>query len=215
MSLIHMRILVFDTETTGLPKNWKSLDEKDWPYTVQLSYILYDLTSNKMLVYHDWLIKISGEISPEAEKIHKISNRKSKVEGVSIHDALTNFNICLQNSDVLVAHNLKFDKTLLTFEGERNDIDILNSSLNEYCTMLHGTDLCKIVKTKYWSKEDPYKWPTLVELHRYLFNSEPDGVHNAMVDVLTCLRCYVKMVHGVDLLNINSKFKNKFNKYIN
>lgn len=209
-----MRILVFDTETTGLPNNWKSTDEKDWPHVVQLSYILYDVIQDKILVCHDWLIKVNEYISPESEKIHKISNLKSKVEGENISDALINFNICLQNADKIVAHNLNFDKTVLTFEGQRNNINVFNVPIDEYCTMLYGTDLCKIIKTKYWSKNDPYKWPTLNELHKHLFNNNLNGLHNAMVDILTCLRCYMKMEYKLDLLNINSVFKNKFNKYI-
>lgn len=209
-----MRILVFDTETTGLPTNWKSTDEKDWPHVVQLSYILYDIIQNKILVCHDWLIKVSENISPESEKIHKISNLKSKVEGKNVCDALINFNICLQYADKIVAHNLKFDKTLLTLEGQRNNIDVFNVPTDEYCTMLFGTNLCKINKIKYWRKEDPYKWPTLNELHTHLFDCELNGLHNAMVDILTCLRCYIKMEYKLDLINVNTVFKNKFNKFI-
>ena len=44
-----MKVLVFDTETTGLPteRNASISDLKAWPYIVQLSYILYDVDEKK------------------------------------------------------------------------------------------------------------------------------------------------------------------------
>ena len=38
-----------------------------------------------------------------------------------------------------------------------------------------------------------------MELHEHLFNSIPDGLHNSMVDILVCLRCYIKMTFDIDL----------------
>ena len=36
------------------------------------------------------------------------------------------------------------------------------------------------------------KWPTLLEFHQHLFDSIPENLHNSIVDVLVCLRCYLK-----------------------
>ncbi len=36
------------------------------------------------------------------------------------------------------------------------------------------------------------KWPTLLEFHQHLFNSVPENLHNSIVDVLVCLRCFLK-----------------------
>ena len=107
-----MKVLVVDTETTGLPTNWKSTDQKDWPHIVQLSYILFDVFHNKLLIMHDWIIKVSVDISSESEKIHGISYKKSQLEGIDIVDALTYFNICMESADIVVAHNMKFDKPM-------------------------------------------------------------------------------------------------------
>ena len=42
--------LFFDTETTGLPKNYKApaSDLNNWPRLVQLAYHLYDNDGNKI-----------------------------------------------------------------------------------------------------------------------------------------------------------------------
>ena len=54
------------------------------------------------------------------------------------------------------------------------------------------------------------KYPKLMELHKHLFNTIPDGLHNSMVDVLVCLRCYGKIKHNVDFneLSINLRSLN-------
>ena len=53
-----MRVLVFDTETTGLPKT-KILNKymlELWPYIVQLSYIIYDIDTNTIVKIKDCII---------------------------------------------------------------------------------------------------------------------------------------------------------------
>ena len=39
-----MKVLIFDTETTGLPegKNPSIYETQKWPHIIQLSYIVYD-----------------------------------------------------------------------------------------------------------------------------------------------------------------------------
>jgi len=49
------------------------------------------------------------------------------------------------------------------------------------------------------TKEKKYKkWPKLSELYFAMFHENPDGLHNSMMDVLVCLRCYLKMRHSFD-----------------
>ena len=74
-----MSILVFDTETTGLPQFRVSPNNNNistWPYIVQLSYILYDTDKNKIINTYDSIIKLPKEvsISEESSNIHGITN---------------------------------------------------------------------------------------------------------------------------------------------
>jgi hypothetical protein len=46
----------------------------------------------------------------------------------------------------------------------------------------------------------PYKkWPTLLELYVHFFTTTPSNLHNSMMDVLVCLRCYLKMRKNIEL----------------
>ena len=65
-----MKILVFDTETTGLPspKNVSITRPECWPHIIQFSYLIFDMKDDKLLVREDNIIKLSDnvEISPKS-----------------------------------------------------------------------------------------------------------------------------------------------------
>ena len=90
-----MRILVFDTETTGLPKtkiiNPYTLDK--WPYVVQMSYIIYDSSLNDIIESKDYIINIpeSVIITEETSNINGITNQISKEKGIKINEVLNEF----------------------------------------------------------------------------------------------------------------------------
>jgi len=60
-----MKCLIFDTETSGLPpknldiKNEENL--KDWPYLMQLTYIIYDTEKNEVDEIYNKYINIPDE----------------------------------------------------------------------------------------------------------------------------------------------------------
>lgn len=216
-----MKIFVFDTETTGLPKekNASILLTDNWPYIVQLSYLLYDTDQAMVIDYVDKIIKLPQniKISKESTDIHKITNEISKEKGVDIKSELVDFNIAMSKSDIVVAHNLSFDKNMIMVECLRHKI-IQNFTQNsmrkpEFCTMKNSIDICKIVR--YTNENKPYyKYPKLMELHKHLFGDIPKGLHNSMVDVLVCLRCYGKMKFNEDLQSISDSLKILNNKFL-
>jgi DNA polymerase III epsilon subunit-like protein len=123
--------------------------------------------------------------------------------GISIYSAITMFNSALDKADVIVGHNISFDKRLVMVECKRLNkyqrFTVKGVQKAEYCTMKKGTDVCKIEVTA--ANGDKYnKFPTLSELHFKLFGVAPQGTHNALADILICLRCYVKMTKDVDFV---------------
>ena len=211
-----MKVLIFDTETTGLPleKNPSLYKSELWPHIVQLSYILYDTSFKKIVISHDWIINIPDdiEISEGSFKLHGISKEKSKTEGVDILMALECFDICLQSADEIVGHNIQFDKKMMIVENIRNQRVSgfkQKHKLKEYCTMHNSKVLCNI-KRKSRSGEEYIKFPTQSELHKKLFNEIPKGVHNSWNDILICLRCYYKLKYDQDLCKSSKKFKTQF-----
>ena len=203
-----MKVIAFDTETTGLPteRNASIMELHKWPYIVQLSYILFDTDSKQIITMRDDLIKLplDVEITPGSEAIHHISRVMCEANGICIADAINYFNKALSLADVIVGHNISFDKRMLMVECMRTNIrqqfTVNGVRKEEYCTMKKGTDICQILKTKA-NGTTYFKFPTLSELHLKLFGKVPQGVHNALVDVLVCLRCYIKIILGYDFMD--------------
>ena len=200
-------VLVFDTETTGLPeRNASIMDVEKWPHILQLSYIIYDTETKKLLELYDNLIKIppSVIVTPGSEAIHHISRDMCWEKGVPLHEALSAFNKALDQADIIVGHNISFDKRLIMVECKRlymkQRFTVNGIQKPEYCTMKKSTDICKIEAISAGG-EKYYKYPKLSELHLYLFEEEAHGTHNALADILICLRCYLKMVSDYDFVN--------------
>ena len=181
--------LFFDTETTGLARNWKApvTDVANWPRIVQLAWVECD-EAGTVLRESEWIIRPEGYTIPlEASRIHGITMEKAMDAGRPMADALTAFANAAAASIVGVAHNLKFDENVLGAEfirsGRSNPLD----KLKRICTMQVSTSYCRI-EGRYG-----YKWPTLEELHRRLFDEAPAAAHSASGDARSCARCFFEL----------------------
>jgi DNA polymerase III subunit epsilon len=178
--------LFFDTETTGLPKNWKAplSDLRNWPRMVQLAWLLYD-KNGKKVSGGDYIIKPVGFTIPsEASRIHGITTERALEDGKYLQVILEEFQSLITESEFLVAHNMSFDEKILGAEFLRNKMPDHTSSRKKICTMLETVDFCAL--------KGPYgnKWPKLSELHYKLFRTGFDEAHNAAVDITATARCF-------------------------
>jgi len=212
-----MKLLVFDTETTGLPEGRKpKISESDkWPHILQFSYILYDTDTNRVLQEANDIIKLPEDvvISPKSIQIHGITRNTSEKHGISIKHAINKFKQALMRADILIAHNLEFDKRLYMAECYRNKMrhDMYDSKIY-HCTMKANINRCKISVTN--SKGETYfKYPSLLELHKELFNTEPINLHNAFCDILICLRCYYQIKYAQDIGYKNRRIGTLLSQY--
>jgi len=221
-----MRILVFDTETTGLPeiKFISPTTLHQWPHIVQFSYIIYDTSLNDIIITKDYVIKIpeSISISEESSKIHGITNDISAKRGVDINDVLTEFFYFLRGVDILIGHNVEFDINMIKVELLRiiNNSDLTQEQIKFYkyelhfltnfknicCTLKDSIKFCNIQLIDKNGKTF-LKYPKLIELHEKLFNKSPTNLHNSFNDILVTLRCFMKLKHNIDLIDNCNSFK--------
>jgi len=178
--------LFFDTETTGLPRNWKAPvhDLSNWPRLVQLAYLLYD-SSGKFVSGAEHIIKpVDFTVPVAASSIHGITHERACREGTSLDLVLNEFADCINRSEVLVAHNMSFDENIIGAEFLRLSMPNMIPRKNRICTMLKSAHFCKL--------EGPYgyKWPKLSELHYILFESDFPEAHNAAVDIQATAKCF-------------------------
>lgn len=189
-----MNILFFDTETTGKYDFKLPPDHPSQPYLVQLGAILTD-DNGKERAGINVLIKPDGwTISQEVVAIHGITEEIAYSCGVNIKTAAFLFNNLCYQADLLVAHNLDFDKNIMTSVFMRNQMGHRMSKMNKYCTMRSATPVLKIPRQQGQSTSShAYKWPTLSECVRFFFNEEHAGAHDAMNDVVACARVYQEL----------------------
>jgi len=221
-----MKVLIFDTETTGLPQtkiiNQETLDK--WPHIVQFSFIMFD-TDTSIIKFEDFIIKLPDniKISQDSINIHGITKEISNEKGIDISSAINTFFEYLEEAELLVGHNVSFDINILYIEllriiykKEHSQEEIfdfktklhkLSNYKNIYCTMQESIDLCAIKKVN--KKGEEYnKFPKLIELHEKLFGTIPKNVHNSFVDILVTLRCFMQLKWEIDLLESNNTYNN-------
>ncbi|WP_445736806.1 DNA polymerase III subunit alpha [Mariniflexile sp.] len=185
--------LIFDTETTGLPKRWDApiTDTDNWPRCTQIAWQLHDALGN-CIEHQDYLVQPDGfNIPYDAEKIHGISTELAQEQGIPLAEVLQKFNDALSKTKFVVGQNVKFDLNIMGAEFVRADVanPLQELPVLDTCTE-HTASLCQIPGGRYGK----FKLPTLTELHEHLFNVPFSEAHNATADVEATTRCFFELV---------------------
>ena len=185
--------LIFDTETTGLPKNWKApiTDTDNWPRCIQIAWQLHD-EMGELIEDQNYLIKPDNfEIPYESQKIHGISTELAIEEGNSLDEVLEKFNQSLEKSSFVIGHNVSFDINVIGCEFYRQQLKNSLSSKKLLDTCTEDTALlCELPG----GRGGKYKLPTLIELHEFLFDTSFKEAHNATADVEATARCFLELI---------------------
>ncbi|WP_308991410.1 DNA polymerase III subunit alpha [Mariniflexile litorale] len=185
--------LIFDTETTGLPKRWDApiTDTDNWPRCIQIAWQLHDGLGN-YIEHQDYLVQPDGfNIPYDAEKIHGISTELAQEQGIPLAEVLEKFNEVLNRTKFVVGQNVKFDLNIMGAEFVRGDVanPLQELPVLDTCTE-HTASLCQIPGGRYGK----FKLPTLTELHQFLFNVPFSEAHNATADVEATTRCFLELI---------------------
>ncbi|MGB5941691.1 MAG: DNA polymerase III subunit alpha [Leeuwenhoekiella sp.] len=185
--------LIFDTETTGLPKDWNApiTDVDNWPRAIQIAWQLHDDFGN-LLESEDYLIQPEGfDIPFDAERIHGISTALAQRDGAPLATVIAKFNEALSRTKFVVGQNVGFDLNIMGAEFVRLDVTNPLQELPVLDTCTEETaQLCQIPG----GRGGKFKLPTLTELHEYLFNVPFSEAHNATADVEATTRCFFELL---------------------
>lgn len=184
-----MKILFFDTETTGFPSRSLNIDDPKQPAICQLAAMLME--GDKLINQISCIVKVGDKtIHPGAEKVHGISQDYSNEVGLDPLMAVMLFHAMLLKADQLVAHNLDFDLAMMRIEYVRHNLDDkFLDAIDGYCTMTNSTDICQLP-----GKFGKFKWPKLEEAYKILVDENGfEGAHDALVDVRACIEVYKKL----------------------
>lgn len=185
--------LIFDTETTGLPKRWDApvTDTDNWPRCIQIAWQLHD-DMGGLIEHQNYIVKPEGfNIPYDAERIHGICTELAVEEGVALKEVLEKFNIALSKSKFIVGQNVGFDVNIMRCEFHRVGMESPLSGMKvlDTCTEITA-ELLKLPG----GRGGKFKLPTLTELHEYLFGEPFAEAHNATADVEATTRCFLELV---------------------
>ncbi len=178
-----MKLLIFDTETTGLPKSKiPALNEpNNWPHIVSISWVILNADTNQIEKEKTFIVKPNRWLIPEESvKIHGINQTSAMHIGYELAYVMGHF--LAEEYDVLVAHNLEFDLNVL-YNAIRWDMNLPIVPLNkkQMCTMELSRYICNIP-----GQFRTPKYPKLSELYEYAFKKSPktSSLHNSLYDTL-------------------------------
>ncbi|WP_424492428.1 DNA polymerase III subunit alpha [Salinimicrobium sp. GXAS 041] len=185
--------LIFDTETTGLPKRWDAplTDSDNWPRCIQIAWQIHDEMGN-LVENQDYLVQPEGfNIPYDAEQVHGISTELAQQQGAPLKEVLEKFQKALSRSKFVVGQNVGFDVNIMGAEFYREQMENTLQELQVLDTCTENTaQLCCIPG----GRGGKFKLPTLTELHEFLFNEPFAEAHNATADVEATTRCFLELI---------------------
>ena len=207
--------LIFDTETTGLPKRWDApvTDTDNWPRCIQIAWQLHDAMGN-VIEHQDYLVQPEGFTIPfDAEKIHGISTELAQKEGIPLAEVAEKFAETLSKTKFVVGQNVGFDLNIMGAEFHRLQMHNPLPQLPVLDTCTETTaQLCQIPG----GRGGKFKLPTLTELHEFLFNEPFAEAHNATADVEATTRCFLELVrrniYSAEELDVQPDYFEKFSE---
>ncbi len=181
-----MRDLAIDTETSGLCLWDKQSEDPNQPRLVEVAAVLRH--DGRVQNVFNVIIKPEGWIIPdEAAKIHGITTEIALKVGVKLHFVALMLEELVNQADVIICHNVKFDVKMLKITAHHATRPHLRAAVEAtktYCTMDKMTPVMKIAGPR------GHKWPKLSEAYQYCFGEGFGGAHRALADVKACLRVY-------------------------
>ncbi|GIR13691.1 MAG: hypothetical protein CM15mP23_22660 [Cryomorphaceae bacterium] len=207
--------LIYDTETTGLPKNFSApvSDSDNWPRLVQIAWQLHN-DMGELIEVKNFIVRPEGFTIPyNAEKIHGISTKRALEQGVDLSLVLKEFNKSISKSNFIVGHNISFDINIMGAEFCRAQIE--TSLMNEKTidTKEVSTDFCAIPG----GRRGKFKWPTLTELHVKLFDEGFNEAHNASADVEATSRCFLELIRlnviSYQFLGLDDEYNKRYSEF--
>ena len=207
--------LIFDTETTGLPKRFDApvSDSDNWPRCIQIAWQLHDGMGN-LIEHRDFLVQPEGfNIPYDSEKIHGISTELATRDGVPLEEVIAEFTAAVNKAKFIVGQNVDFDLNIMGAEYYRLQTDnpMEGKHVLDTCTETTA-QLCQLPG----GRGGKFKLPTLTELHEFLFSEPFAEAHNATADVEATTRCFLELIRRsiftAEELDVQPDYFDSFNK---
>jgi DNA polymerase III epsilon subunit-like protein len=179
-----MQYIAFDFETSGLPKGRKpvtqeTLGQYDTCRAVSLSAARFSSKGRLVDTFDAMILPTDFSISPGSVAIHGITEDMARSKGRPFVQVFTDLMTFIgPRTKTMVAHNAKFDVSVLRSEMIRHGIDLsLIEDINFRCTLeLYRERFLKPIR--------------LGVLYEDIFGEQFEDAHNSLADCIACGRVY-------------------------
>ena len=171
-----MLAFIFDTETTGLPKHRRAKINLQ-PRIIEFGALLIDEDGNEHEEMNV-LLDPEQEIEPIITKITGITQDQLDGQAKFI-EVLPRIMLMAAKADIIIAHNLPFDESLLQFELQRCGQDKFPWPRIKLCTVQENRDA--------WGKR-----PKLTELYERVIGKPLAQTHRAIDDCRALAEIVIK-----------------------
>jgi DNA polymerase III epsilon subunit-like protein len=216
---IKMKLLLFDTETTGLPKSREPANKgpNNWPHLVSIAWIVIEDDVILKSEYH--IVKPEWVIPADSTAIHGITQEQAIKDGKPLCEVISLF--MSEEHDKLVAHNMNFDMNVLV-NAMVWDLKLPHPIFKDtFCTMETSRIMCHIPFT---NGRPGYKPPKLSELYEFIMHKVPvpTELHNSLYDVKLLSEIVLNSVglrtmlglKSDKLVNVNARKKMRTTLYL-
>lgn len=203
------KFLIVDTETTGLPIDYGApfTDTDNWPRILELAWELCwengeTIEKSCELVYPDGWRFPTGEFWEQ----HGFNEADNILNGIDASILLTNLAVAMCCADIMICHNIAYDKPIIECEMYRysiypkairrqlveNNIELKAGlrpegiPLLKECTKLLSTPILKLPGFK-----GMYSWPKLEAAYEYMYSEPYLQGHHADTDVEATKKVYL------------------------
>jgi DNA polymerase-3 subunit epsilon len=173
-----MRHLIFDTETTDLLGNSLQPIAKQARVFEIFGLLLDDKDWSEVMLWH---VVLNPQAPLSAKSAEMTGMTDADLVGKPLFSSIADdWSAFLGQADVVVAHNLKFDRGVIDYEFKR---------LGKECRW-PPRGVCTVEQTEQLKGHRL----SLMDLHMHLFGEGFEKAHSAEHDVRATARCYVELV---------------------
>lgn len=162
-----MKAVIFDTETTGLPKHPDAKAEVQ-PRIIEFGAVVIDAATGDELKAVNFLINPEQPLEEIITKITGLTDDDLK-DQPTWDEIAPSIAAIFRECDIMSAHNLPFDSYLIKLDNERHGIEDWPWPQCGLCTAQENADI--------WGRR-----PKLLQLYEHVFGKPLEQTHRASDD---------------------------------
>ncbi|AKD03933.1 3'-5' exonuclease [Pontibacter korlensis] len=186
-------ILFIDTETTGIPLDWNApySDAQNWPYAVQIAWVLYTKDGKELKSENHYIFEPELKVSEASGRIHGLTREFLQANGKRRNQVLSILSNDLeQYKPLVVGHFMQLDYHMLGVGFHRASMPNPLPELSTFCTMNASANFFL----------GPHqRFLRLGELYERLFHKSLEQQHDAAVDARATAECFFKLMAQGDI----------------